>query len=460
MLEKNIKDEMESIVFEYLVSEDISLHKFKYFYCTLDFFFNELKLEYKIIDLNSKDKSELKKRIENNDERVAIVENSLKKILKVKKYSNIIKNDNFIKFIKDKKKQTKFLELYEEYLLYFYLNDSLKNIQKVNFVYLYIKFMFEYQEIDSFLRKNFKNFKKDSKEIDLLKNIKCPDKIKLEELRIKNLYINEKHRKELEFIYYGETECEVNKVLNKLTIPSNFSKKFFYRGQANSKFEITPSISRNENFLDYEHKLFFDLLSLKPNEFLSDNTMYEKLITMQHFNLPTRLIDLTRNPLIALYFCCNEDFHTDGILYIIEEDDDKILNFGDFELECLTKIVKMPYKDINEGKLCDDCTKCSSIKNIEKSYIVNGIAKNQRINNQSGDFIFVGIGKDKKYMEELSQKPTKMIVISKLLKKDILDNLKLFNIHPGTVYPELANMSQYLKEEYRGKRKEKTNDSR
>lgn len=452
MLEKNIKDEMESVVSEYLLSEEISLDKFKYFYCTLDFFLNELKLEYKIIDLNLKDKGELKKRIEDTDERVVIVEDSLKKILKFKKYSNIIENDNFIRPIKNKKKQIKFLELYEEFLLYFYLKDSLKNIQKVNFVYLYIKFMFEYQEIDSFLRKILKNFKKDQKEIKLLENKKCPDKIKLEELRIKNLYINEKYRKELEFIYYGETECEVNKVLNELTIPSNLSKKFFYRGQANSKFEITPSISRNQNFLEYEHKLFFDLLSLKPNEFLNDNTIYEKLITMQHFNLPTRLIDLTRNPLIALYFCCNEDFHTDGILYIIEENDDKILNFGDFELECLTKIVKMPYQDIIKGKLCEACDKCADIKNIEKSYIVNGIAKNQRINNQSGDFIFVGIGENEKYMKELSQKPTKMIVISKLLKKDILDNLKLFNIHPGTVYPELANMSQYLKEEYREKR--------
>lgn len=452
MLEKNIKDEMESVVSEYLLSEEINLDKFKYFYCTLDFFLNELKLEYKIIDLNLKDKRELKKRIVDNDERVIIVEDSLKKILKFKKYSNIIEDDNFIKSIKNKKKQKKFLELYEEFLLYFYLNNSLKGIQKVNFVYLYIKFMFEYQEIDSFLRNILKNFKKNPKKINLLKNIKCPDKIKLEELRIKNLYINEKYRKELEFIYYGETECEVNKVLNELTIPSNLSKKFFYRGQANSKFEITPSISRNQNFLEYEHKLFFDLLSLKPNEFLNDNTIYEKLITMQHFNLPTRLIDLTRNPLIALYFCCNEDFHTDGILYIIEENDDEILNFGDFELDCLTKIVKMPYQDIIEGKLCKECDKCANIKNIEKSYIVNGIAKNQRINNQSGDFIFVGIGENEKYMKELSQKPTKMIVISKLLKKDILDNLKLFNIHPGTVYPELANMSQYLKEEYREKR--------
>ncbi len=28
---------------------------------------------------------------------------------------------------------------------------------------------------------------------------------------------------------------------------------------------------------------------------------------MQHYSLPTRLLDLTANPLMALYFACGED---------------------------------------------------------------------------------------------------------------------------------------------------------
>ncbi|MBW4236742.1 FRG domain-containing protein [Enterobacter roggenkampii] len=39
-----------------------------------------------------------------------------------------------------------------------------------------------------------------------------------------------------------------------------------------------------------------DIVSLHPNEFSSDKTMFDRLVRMQHFGLPTRLLDVTSNP--------------------------------------------------------------------------------------------------------------------------------------------------------------------
>jgi len=81
-----------------------------------------------------------------------------------------------------------------------------------------------------------------------------------------------------------------------------------YRGIDNYRFELMPGLGRNMFYLDSaEYEMVHEVIKLRPEEFGSMNSDFELLSKMQHFGLKTRLLDFTRNPLVALYFACKED---------------------------------------------------------------------------------------------------------------------------------------------------------
>lgn len=94
--------------------------------------------------------------------------------------------------------------------------------------------------------------------------------------------------------------------------------EIFFRGHMDKKFRMIPSLLRttstskssegkpNIDIVNNEHIAFRNIVARQSSEFIQCSSAIEYLVKMQHYGLKTRLLDITSNALIALYFACIE----------------------------------------------------------------------------------------------------------------------------------------------------------
>ena len=124
----------------------------------------------------------------------------------------------------------------------------------------------------------------------------------------------------------------------------------YYRGVGHTVYPEMPGALR-DNVKEYEDQYYRLAKTKHPGEFANLNYL-DRLAKIQHYFWPSRLLDITSNPLVALYMACNTIFTKDdpyqksyGEVIIYYRDDQQERNYDSKSVLIAAALVKLTYPE-------------------------------------------------------------------------------------------------------------------
>lgn len=254
--------------------------------------------------------------------------------------------------------------------------------------------------------------------------------------------------------------------------------RFYYRGNSDKKYKLAPGIyrvnSKDENY-------FFREMQVRCAMQLSQDALLDKLVYLQHYECPTRLLDITTNPLVVLYFACGGTTKADGAVFCFNVREKDVLYPNSDRAQMLSHLCEFSKKEQQQimvyamlsylsgkfkqkppvGKYVEPIIErlYHAIKRETAAFeremrpfdllrpaFIQVAKSNPRIVKQDGAFIISGLSVDEIDCDwRINKYVSQRIIVPASSKAVILKELEQVGICEATLFPEADKVASYLK---------------
>lgn len=253
-------------------------------------------------------------------------------------------------------------------------------------------------------------------------------------------------------------EIQIKTVTDFITEINKFKKgkkKVWYRGHSEHNFKLEPSIyrlpyspdSENELMSQFKSRAIPYLNNIPGQDQVGD---WNWMFLMQHYKIPTRLLDWTESALVALAF---------AVIYREKENKDRTTTKKGAHIWCLDPLalnskfnhISGTIPNITEDQKARDlCDKAHTPETgtSERPVAVYGPQNNPRIVGQKGVFTVFPASNKFQYDDFIGDIGIKLVIKTEAQVKTITSELFDLGISESMIFPELDSISSEIKREH------------
>jgi len=212
----------------------------------------------------------------------------------------------------------------------------------------------------------------------------------------------------------------------------------WYRGHAQESYQLLPSLLRHPRGLEKERDLFNEYERSAAFIQGEGKSEWQMLHDMQHYGIPTRLLDWTEVLGIAIAFALYDsgDDNLDSAIFLLNP----------IALNTLSGVsgIRRPENDPNFGYKSIYWEGRPFYPNFPIA--IDGALHNSRLRSQNGTFTVHGL--DSKPLDAQVPNCLRKVVLSAAVKPEAREFLEHANLNAFSIYPDIVGMARHIQRKH------------